>query len=134
MAFVLLQGATLPKSQKFQVAISAAWILVHYSDYIGADYNKSGMRRVDRTYYGANKLCQFVMQQNRYLHSSSKNMGDSTGLKSSGKTHFTINKVCAKIFKGMNIEVKIDDSAKGGLTQFCELFTMIPCVPKYLKR
>ena len=29
---------------------------------------------------------------------------------------------------------KIDDSAKGGLTQFWELFTMIPCAPKYLKR
>ena len=28
----------------------------------------------------------------------------------------------------------IDDSAKGGLIQFWELFTMIPCVPKYLKR
>ena len=27
----------------------------------------------------------------------------------------------------------IDDSAKGGLIQFWELFTMIPCVPKYLK-
>ena len=28
----------------------------------------------------------------------------------------------------------IDGSAKGGLTQFWELFTMIPCTPKYLKR
>ena len=28
----------------------------------------------------------------------------------------------------------IDDSAKGGLTQFWELFTMIPCARKYLKR
>ena len=27
-----------------------------------------------------------------------------------------------------------DDSAKGGLTQFWELFTMILCAPKYLKR
>ena len=27
-----------------------------------------------------------------------------------------------------------DESAKGGLTQFWERFTMIPCVPKYLKR
>ena len=27
----------------------------------------------------------------------------------------------------------IDDSAKRGLTQFWELFTMIPCAPKYLK-
>ena len=26
-----------------------------------------------------------------------------------------------------------DDSAKGGLTQFWELFIMIPCAPKYLK-
>ena len=32
------------------------------------------------------------------------------------------------------ISVLIDDSAKGGLTQFWELFTMIPCEPKYLKR
>ena len=29
-------------------------------------------------------------------------------------------------------EFVIDDSAKGGLTQFGELFTMIPCAPKYL--
>ena len=28
----------------------------------------------------------------------------------------------------------IDDYDKGGLTQFWELFTMIPCAPKYLKR
>ena len=28
----------------------------------------------------------------------------------------------------------IDDSAKGGLTQIWELFTMIPCAPIYLKR
>ena len=28
---------------------------------------------------------------------------------------------------------QIDDSAKGGLTQFWELFTMIPYAPKYLK-
>ena len=28
----------------------------------------------------------------------------------------------------------IDNSAKGGLTQFWELFTMIPCAPKYLER
>ena len=28
----------------------------------------------------------------------------------------------------------IDDFAKGGLTQFWELFTMIPCAPTYLKR
>ena len=28
----------------------------------------------------------------------------------------------------------IDDSTKGALTQFWELFTMIPCAPKYLKR
>ena len=28
----------------------------------------------------------------------------------------------------------IDDYAKGGPTQFWELFTMIPCAPKYLKR
>ena len=33
----------------------------------------------------------------------------------------------------MNV-VQIDDSAKGGMTQFWELFTMIPCAPKYLKR
>ena len=26
---------------------------------------------------------------------------------------------------------RIDDYAKGGLTQFWELFTMIPCAPKY---
>ena len=29
---------------------------------------------------------------------------------------------------------KIDDSAKGGLTQFWEHFAMIPCAPKYLER
>ena len=28
----------------------------------------------------------------------------------------------------------INNSAKRGLTQFWELFTMIPCTPKYLKR
>ena len=28
----------------------------------------------------------------------------------------------------------IDDSAKGCLTQFWELFTMIPCAPKHLNR
>ena len=33
-----------------------------------------------------------------------------------------------------NIITAIDDSAKGGLTQFWELITVIPCAPKYLKR
>ena len=28
----------------------------------------------------------------------------------------------------------IDDTAKGGLTQFWELFTVIPCAPKDFKR
>ena len=28
-------------------------------------------------------------------------------------------------------EAAIDDSAKGGLTQFWELFTMIPCAQKF---
>ena len=32
------------------------------------------------------------------------------------------------------IFILIDDSTKGGLTQFWELFTMSPCAPKYLKR
>ena len=31
-------------------------------------------------------------------------------------------------------DATIDNSAKGGLTQFWELFTMIPCTSKYLKR
>ena len=31
-------------------------------------------------------------------------------------------------------DTTIDDSAKGGLTIFWELFTVIPCAPKYLKR
>ena len=34
----------------------------------------------------------------------------------------------------VNLLRLIDDSAKGGLTQFWEHFTMIPCAPKYLKR
>ena len=33
-----------------------------------------------------------------------------------------------------NLQSLIDDSVKGGLTQFWELFTMIPCAPKYLER
>ena len=33
-----------------------------------------------------------------------------------------------------SLSVKGDGFAKGGLTQFWELFTMIPCAPKYLKR
>ena len=28
----------------------------------------------------------------------------------------------------------VDDTAKGGLTQFWELFTVIPCAPKDFKR
>ena len=31
-------------------------------------------------------------------------------------------------------QVPIDDSAEGGLTQFWELFTAIPCLPKDSKR
>ena len=34
----------------------------------------------------------------------------------------------------MNSVPEIDNSAKGGLPQFWELFTMIPCASKYLKR
>ena len=29
--------------------------------------------------------------------------------------------------------VAIDDTAKAGLTMFCELFTKIPCAPSHLK-
>ena len=28
----------------------------------------------------------------------------------------------------------MDDTAKGGLTQFLDLLTVIPCAPKYFKR
>ena len=33
-------------------------------------------------------------------------------------------------FQTVSVVRSIDDSAKGGLTQFWELFTMIPCAPK----
>ena len=43
-----------------------------------------------------------------------------------------------KYIKNCQTVTTIDDSAKGGLTQFWELFIMIPsgipCAPKYLKR
>ena len=32
------------------------------------------------------------------------------------------------------ITLTIDDTDKGGLAQFWELFPMIPCAPKHLKR
>ena len=45
-------------------------------------------------------------------------------------TKTTSNYCFLKVF----LNEKIDDSAKGGLTRFWEIFTMIPCAPKYLKR
>ena len=43
---------------------------------------------------------------------------------------------CARLFdkKQVSAQDTIDDSTKGGLTQFGELFTMIPCAPKDFKK
>ena len=43
------------------------------------------------------------------------------------------NKIYGPLFPLLQ-EPSIDDSAKEGLTQFRELFTVIPCAPKDYKR
>ena len=40
---------------------------------------------------------------------------------------------CTKLRVFDKPKAVIEYSAKRDLTQFCELFTMIPCAPKYLK-
>ena len=42
--------------------------------------------------------------------------------------------LCILAWPPRSQDLAIDDSAKGGLTQWWEFFTMIPCAPKYLKR
>ena len=41
---------------------------------------------------------------------------------------------CLSVMSYEQCIVSVDDSAKGGLTQLWELFTMIHCGPKYVKR
>ena len=46
-------------------------------------------------------------------------------------------RTCLEIFVQAlctSLEKKMDDSAKGGLPQFWEIFTVIPCAPKDFKR
>ena len=49
---------------------------------------------------------------------------------------FKIEKKLEETLYFLNMVLKgiMDDTVKGGLTQFYELFTLIPCAPKDFKR